>query len=101
MRDPNSFQEQQGYFTFAQNTDTVNYLELAYVQALSIKSTQTINKYAVAVDAKTRESVTERHQAVFDYIIDITNDYNAPNSSWRLANEWQAWWLTPFKETIK
>ena len=47
-------------------------------------------------------SITEQEcQAVFDYIIDITNDYNAPNSSWRLANEWQAWWLTPFKETIK
>jgi hypothetical protein len=54
MRSPNSFQAQQGYFTFAQNTDTVNYLELAYAQALSIKNTQTINQYAVAVDSQTR-----------------------------------------------
>ena len=102
MRSPNSFQEQIGYFTFAQNTDTVDYLELAYVQALSIKCTQkTINKYAVAVDARTKERIDDRHRSVFDYIIDIPTDYNDPGSNWKLANEWQAWWLTPFKETIK
>jgi hypothetical protein len=96
MRSPNSFQAQQGYFTFAQNTDTVNYLELAYAQALSIKNTQTINQYAVAVDSQTRELITDEHRTVFDYIIDISNpDVQA------MSNEWQAWHLTPFKETVK
>lgn len=101
MRRPDSFNEQRGYFTFAQNTDTVDYLELAYAQALSIKGTQKINKYAVAVDAKTKELITDKHQKVFDYIIEIKQDNNLPTSSWKLANEWQAWWLTPFKETVK
>jgi hypothetical protein len=101
MRRPDSFKEQQGYFTFAQNTEDVNYLELAYTQALSIKCTQKINKYAVAVDATTKELITDRHRKVFDYIIDIKQDSNALDSKWKLANEWQAWWLTPFKETIK
>lgn len=97
MRRPDSFQEQLGYFTFAQNTEDVNYLELAYVQALSIKCTQKHNRYAVAVDAATKELITDRHRAVFDYIIDINGQGDGNNFS----QEWQAWWLTPFKETIK
>lgn len=101
MRRPDSFKEQRGYFTFVQNTNDVSYLELAYAQALSIKCTQRINKYAIAVDAATKECITDRHREVFDYIIDIHQDANAPDSKWKLANEWQAWWLTPFKETIK
>ena len=97
MRRPDSFKEQQGYFTFAQNTEDVDYLELAYAQALSIKCTQTINSYAVAVDAATKELITDRHREVFDYIVDI-RDVGDTN---KFSAEWQAWWLTPFKETIK
>lgn len=93
--------EQQGYFTFAQNTDQVDYLHLAYLQALNIKATQRHSKFAVAVDAATRTQVNENHLSVFDYIIDITHDFNSADSTWRLANEWQVFWLTPFKETIK
>jgi hypothetical protein len=93
--------EQQGYVTFAQNTDTVDYLELAYVQALNIKATQKTAKYAVIVDAQTKEKVNEIHRSVFDYIIDLPQDYNEPTSNWKLANEWQVFYLTPFKETIK
>lgn len=96
MRSPNSFQAQQGYFTFAQNTGTVDYLELAYYQAVSIKQTQQINSYAVAVDADTKKLITDRHLQVFDYVVDITNP-----DAWAMNNEWQAWNLTPFKETIK
>lgn len=96
MRSPNSFQAQQGYFTFAQNTDKVDYLNLAYAQAVSIKNTQKINQYAVAVDAETKKQITYEHRKVFDYVVDIGNpDVHAMN------NEWQAWHLTPFKETIK
>lgn len=101
MRSPNSFQAQQGYFTFAQNTAQVDYLELAYFQAISIKQTQKINSYAVAVDAATKEKVNENHRRVFDYIVDLPVDCNESTSDWKLANEWQAWHLTPFKETVK
>lgn len=93
--------EQQGFVTFAQNTQDVDYLELAYLQALNIKETQTENKYAVVVDAATKELINEKHISVFDYIIDLPVDYNESTSNWKLANEWQVFWLTPFKETIK
>jgi hypothetical protein len=93
--------EQQGFVTFAQNNNQTNYLELAYAQALNIKATQRQNRYAVIVDQATRESVQQRHLDVFDYVIDLPADLNASDSEWKLANEAQVFWLTPFKETIK
>lgn len=93
--------EQRGFVTFAQNTDTVDYLELAYIQALNIKATQKDNRYAVIVDVATREKLDERHYSVFDYVIDLPVDHNEPTSTRKFANEWQVFWLTPFKETIK
>jgi hypothetical protein len=93
--------EQQGFVTFAQNTDTVDYLELAYVQALNIKATQKENRYAVIVDSATKEKLNEHHYRVFDYIIDLPVDYNDDTSTRKFANEWQVFRLTPFKETIK
>jgi hypothetical protein len=95
------FKEQQGFVTLAQNTRDVDYLNLAYLQALNIKATQKENNYAVIVDAHTKEQVTEQHRDVFDYVIELPKDYNDPDSNWKLANEWQVFYLTPFKETIK
>lgn len=96
MRSRDSFIEQQGYFTFAQNSRDINYLELAYYQALSIKQTQKVNKFAIAVDSNTKTLITDTHRCVFDYIIDIVDP-----DPWAMNNEWQVWHLTPFKETIK
>ena len=93
--------EQQGFVTFAQNTDTVDYLELARIQALNIKATQQDNRYAVIVDAVTKEKLNETHYSVFDYVIDLPVDHNEPTSTRKFANEWQVFRLTPFKETIK
>lgn len=91
----------KGYLTFAQNNDTTDYLNLAYLQALSIKVTQKENQYAVVVDDATMNSVTDRHRAVFDYIIPIPGVDDAANDSWKLRNEWKAYQATPFDETIK
>ena len=90
---------QQGFLTIAQNTE-VDYLRLAYVQAMSIKLTMPGSLYAVIVDDITLEQVTDQHRKVFDYIIPMPADH-AKNDSWKLANEWQVFNLTPFKETIK
>lgn len=87
--------------TIAQNTADVDYLQLAYVQAMSIKGTMPGSRYAIAVDAATKEQINEKHLSVFDFVIDITYDLNSPTSNWKLANEWQVFYLTPFKETIK
>lgn len=92
--------EQQGFLTIAQNNNTTDYLRMAYAQALSIKLTMPSSKYAVLVDKATLTQVTERHRSVFDYVIELPVD-DATNQTWKLANEWQAFYLSPFKETIK
>lgn len=91
---------QQGFLTFAQNTKEVDYLNLAFVQAMNIKCTQKINEYAVIVDKNTEQHITEEHRKIFDYVIVLETDL-AQNSNWKLANEWQVFNLTPFKETVK
>jgi len=91
--------EQCGFVCFAQNTDTVDYLKLSYLQALSIKVTQKINRYALIVDNKTLELVTDKHRAVFDYVIPLQQDFNT--EEYRFGNEFQAYARSPFKETIK
>lgn len=93
-------QAQAGYLTFAQNSDAVDYLRLAYLQALNIKSTQRNNQTAVIVDALTEKEITDTHRKVFDFVIVLDEDH-AESDSWKLGNEWQAFWLTPFKETVK
>jgi len=93
-------QEQQGFVTIAQNTAEVNYLDLAYVQAMSIKTTMPGAKYAVIVDEYTASCVATVHRKVFDYIITLPDD-SALDDEWKLANEWKIFYLTPFKETIK
>lgn len=96
----NPHQAQQGFLTFAQNSHEVDYLRLAYLQALNIKHTQKNNLYAVIVDSETHKSVTDQHRRVFDFVIELEED-QAQDQDWKLSNEWQAFWLTPFKETIK
>jgi hypothetical protein len=89
---------QCGFVTFALNSETVNYLELAYLQCLNVKATQpTNNLYAVIVDSATEQLLTDKHRQVFDYIIPlpigkVENPFGAEPAVWR---------LTPFKETIK
>jgi hypothetical protein len=93
-------QSQRGFVTIAQNTDTVDYLELSYLQALNTKATQPNSEYAVIVYAKTESQITPAQRRAFDYVITIEHD-EAKDSDWKLSNEWQVFWLTPFKETIK
>jgi len=92
-------QAQNGFLTIAQNS-TVDYLRLAYVQAMSIKLTMPGSLYAVIVDKSTNEQIQDKHLKVFDYVIVLDEDH-AEHDEWKLSNEWQAFYLTPFKETIK
>ena len=88
--------EQQGFLTIAANTADTDYLRLAYLQALNIKATQRITSYAVIVDASTAAQVQDHHRAVFDYIIEAPTSTTGP-----YGLEPVAFWLTPFKETVK
>lgn len=101
MRRPDSFAGQRGFFTFVQNNDETDYLNLAYCQALSIKCTQTeVTSYSIAVDSYTKSKLEPKHLKLFDHIIDIPDDASA-GDAWKLKNEWKAWWITPYRETVK
>jgi hypothetical protein len=91
----------QGYLTFVQNSGTTDYLEMAYAQALSIKTTCNINQYAVVVDSYTGSLITDRHRRVFDFVIPIPGVDESANDVWKLRNEWKALAATPFDETVK
>ncbi len=81
----------KGYFTFAIGQD---YIRLAYALALSIKNTQKINNFCVAIGDK--DQVPEQYKHVFDHIVKIKN----VGLKYPMANVWQIWDLTPYKETI-
>lgn len=91
----------RGFLTFAQNNNDTNYLEMAYLQAMSIKITNKINQYAVVVDDLTLQAVTDQHRNVFDHVILVPFGDDAKNSQWKMQNEWKAMIASPFDETIK
>lgn len=90
-----------GFLTIAQNTDKVDYLRLAYVQALQCKVTNPNLAYAVIVDRTTHKDLPKLKHSPFDKILILEEDLNHEGSQWKLANECQMFNLTPFKETIK
>lgn len=84
-----------GFLATIGHSDQVDYLNLAYLQALNIKTTQTkINNYAVIVDSKTQQRIESKHQEVFDEIVVMPEQ-------WSFAQEWQVRNYSPWKKTIK
>lgn len=72
-----------------------DYLKLAYLQALNIKTTQkTENNYAIIIDNKTAQSIEKKHQAVFDKIVVV-------DGNWGFDREWEVRNYTPWKRSIK
>jgi len=93
------FKDELGYVTFAQNGE-VNYLRLAYIQALSLKTFMPDAKYAVIIDKETKKDFLPKYADAIDYCITMDVDY-AKDQEWKFNNEWQLYALTPFRETIK
>lgn len=91
----------RGFLTFVQNNNKTDYLNIAYLQALSLKVTSRINRYAVVVDAHTQSLITDRHRRVFDYIIPVPGNDDAAGQQWKMNNEWKALIASPFDQTIK
>lgn len=97
---PNNITKERGFLTFAQKTPDVDYIRLAYGLALSIKATQTKHgNLSIAVTPG--EKIPKKYEWAFDEIIEIPWDDNAKNSTWKLENEWKAYHITPYQETIK
>jgi hypothetical protein len=87
----------KGFLLFAQNTDTVDYVEQAYALALSIKYSQTEIKNVSLV---TSSKVPKRYRAVFDNIIPIPWFTEDKTSLLKGEHRWKMYEATPYEETI-
>lgn len=91
-----------GFLSVVQNNSTTDYLNLAYLQALSIKNCMPEVQYAILTDYATHNLVESKHKEVINRFIIIPEDSDySKNVEWKLNNEWQVFRGTPFKETIK
>ena len=86
--------EDKGWLTFAQNSNTVNYVIQAYLLALSIKATCKHNRFAIVVDEESEKTISKRQRQVFDHVIVIPRMEPFHNEAYALD-------VTPFKETFK
>lgn len=90
----------RGFFTFAQNNREVDYLRLAYGLALSLKQSQPrTNDLSVAVTPDTM--IPDKYREVFDHVIEIPWGDESSTIGWKLKNEWKAYHISPYTETIK
>ena len=87
----------KGFLIFAQNTDSVDYIEQAYALALSIKFSQTSIK---AVSLVTSDNVPEKYKSVFDKIIPIPWMTDSVVTRYATEHRWKLYHATPYDETI-
>lgn len=87
----------RGYLILAQNTESTDYVRLAYALALSIKGSQTeVNQVAIS----TNDKLSNKHKFIFDHIIKIPWKDSAAISDWKIQNKWKYYHMTPFDETV-
>ena len=97
MQQPNNT---KGFFTFAQNNQSTDYVRLAYALALSLKHSQShVSNLSIGITPGT--TVPEKYAWAFDQIIEIPWKDDAEDAEWKLQNEWKSLWMTPYDETIK
>lgn len=85
----------RGFVASVAHNDNADYLAQAYLQALSIKTTQqNEHNYAVIVDQTTANRIETKHQNVFDCIV-------VDPEPWSFAQEWRVRNLSPWKRTVK
>jgi hypothetical protein len=88
----------KGYVIFAQNNSEHDYTKLAYVNALSIKITQTkVNSVSLITDS---ESIPEIYSSVFDSVIQFPFKDDAANSQWKIENRRKIFHLSPYREMV-
>ena len=90
----------RGYLVIAQNSGEVDYIRQAYALALSIKNTQTINNFAIAVSKKDKELIPSHYLDVFDYVVEIPWNDHAEGNDWKIQNKWKYYYMSPFDETV-
>jgi len=89
----------KGYVILAQNSKNDNYLDMAYVLALTIKTTQSKIK-SVSLITDIVDAVPHHYREIFDHVIEIPWFDDALNSDWKIENRWKIYHITPYEETV-
>ena len=84
----------RGFVILAQNTDETDYVKCATVLAKSIKQHMPAENVSIITD-NTVES------DVFDKVIRLPKGDLAPDSKWKLINDYQVYEASPYEYTIK
>lgn len=84
----------RGFSIVAQNTAGVDYIRCAVALCKSIKRCMPAEKVALITDVCV-------DLPIFDHIITLPYGDVCGNASWKLANDWQVYWATPWEYTIK
>jgi hypothetical protein len=84
----------KGYVVLAQNTEKTNYIECAEALALSIRNVMPNADITLITD-----DVDD--SKYFDKVIALPYGDLAPDSDWKLINDWQVYEASPYEYTIK
>lgn len=86
--------DERGYIIPAVNTESVDYIACAEQLARSIKIWHPDAKVCLLTDKKYENTL-------FDHIVMLPFGDQSVDSDWKLNNDWQAGFATPFRQTIK
>lgn len=84
----------RGIVIIAQNTENTNYVRCAEVLAKSIRRFSPNTNITLLSD-------NESSCSEFDQVINFPHGDLAPNSDWKLINDWQVYQASPYEETLK
>ena len=84
----------KGFVILAQNTTATNYVDCATTLAISLKNAMP----NVSVSIITNDVVNTN---CFDNVIPLPYNDLAPDSDWKLINDWQVYEASPYEYTIK
>lgn len=90
-----AIEAERGYLIPAVNTDSVDYVSCARQLARSIRAWHPESKICLLTDVDSGSSDE------FDYVKLLPLGDQAPDSNWKLINDWQAGRASPFRQTIK
>lgn len=84
----------KGFVVLAQNTTNVNYVECAEALAKSVKRVMPNSSITLISDNTST-------CGAFDNIVNLPYGDLAPDSDWKLINDWQVYEASPYEYTIK
>lgn len=84
----------RGYLIPAVNTDDTDYIQCARTLAKSIRYWHPDAKVCLLTDTLVDEPI-------FDLIKTLPFGDKSVNKQWKLSNDWQVFWASPFRQTIK